>query len=286
MLRVAFSIRPLYFRGGNPANGKTSGPSQFAENTNMHQVLDVVSHRHPELLWHAADRFDRRPESVAQKDMVFEDKAEDMQLFLKHKADPIQARTPEGEPLLSWAIRNQHPILFNLLLGHFKNEPRKLKELVNQVDTEGHSALHWGADIGDVQIVQTLLNAGADPDLANDLEERPLHFATSDSQQDKYEVVGSFIHAKAELAAQASDLQTPLHRSAMYGLIKSAKALIDALMPHPELLDLPDEFSKTPKQYAEEAGHWEIANYFPPLKPPAYEANAESSQAMQTSPSL
>ena len=132
MLSIAFSTRSLYFGGGNPASGKTSGPSQTAENTNMHQVLDVVSHRHPELLWHAADRFDRQPESDAQNDMALEDKAEDMQLFLKHKADPIQARTPEGEPLLSWAIRNQHPTLFNLLLGHFKNEPKKLRACIHR----------------------------------------------------------------------------------------------------------------------------------------------------------
>lgn len=135
------------------------------------------------------------------------------------------------------------------------------------MDGSGYSALHHSAEMGDHPLVQTLLNAKANPNQLTELDELPIHFATSDSANDQHEMVHSFIQAQSNLTACAYDGQTALHRASGFGLFKSAKALIDAMKHDLETLRIPDIFAKTPKQCAQDGGHTQIVDYFSQVDP-------------------
>lgn len=234
----------VHFRGAaqRPASAKDKGDSEPP----LQKVARLVGQRHPELLsemlWQTADRFDKQPADTHAADFL---------TLLKYGADPTLVTSPDGEPLLSWTIQQKRPTLFNMLINHFKHDPVKMRILTNQANPDGDRPLHWAAEGRLLQVVNTLLAHGANPDEVNDLLEIPLHSATSDSDYDDPEMVDTFIQAGTTLTAQAHDGQTPLHRASINGLIQSAKKLINALKHKPEDLRIPDIFSKSPQDYAE-----------------------------------
>ena len=80
------------------------------------------------------------------------------------------------QPLLHRAVLHQDSEQLSLLL-HTGMDVTELDEL-------GRSALHTAADIGHVTCVEELIAAGADPDLRDDHQRKPIHYAIERGHQD------------------------------------------------------------------------------------------------------
>lgn len=72
-LSAPYFVRPLHFKGGPDKTFATDD----------------------KLIWQPKDCFEKQSDTDS----------EDLQLLSKHQADYISARTPEGEPLLSWGSK-------------------------------------------------------------------------------------------------------------------------------------------------------------------------------------
>ena len=92
-------------------------------------------------------------------------------------------------------------------------------------DRNGQTPLHLAAMWGRKDVVQLLLNAGADHNKANDLGYTPLHFAAPNEHKD---VVELLLNAGAE--PNKADIlgETPLHDAARWGRKDVVQILLNA----------------------------------------------------------
>ena len=103
-------------------------------------------------------------------------------------------------PLLHCAAREADAELCRELLvdgGH----------AVDEVDAEGHTALHWACDQGHVAVVACLLEHGAEPDATNSDGSTPLHMACA---SDHVGIAMLLIEAGADSTTRDADGCTPL----------------------------------------------------------------------------
>jgi ankyrin repeat protein len=95
----------------------------------------------------------------------------------------------------------------------------------------GDTALHLAAAGRRVRIVQLLLNAGADPNAANNHRRSgPLHYAADgyrDAEQ-QVETIRCLLEAGAEMNAQDKNGAAPLHRAVRTRSSAAVKFLLDA----------------------------------------------------------
>jgi ankyrin repeat protein len=104
-----------------------------------------------------------------------------VELLLRYGANP-EATDLRGTPILvsaaalsnSTTARLNEAIAALILRGHVNPNARDHAGI-----GDGRSALHLAAENGSDSLVQLLLSAGADPNVANRVGETPLHFAAS-----------------------------------------------------------------------------------------------------------
>lgn len=105
----------------------------------------------------------------------------------------------EGDSLLTLAIKNRQENLVHILLANFAD--------IHQCDPAGNTPLHLASFIA-VPTVRSLLNAGANPNHANEKGHTPLHMAAIDNRSD---LIREFIMSGAAINARDLDGNTPLH---------------------------------------------------------------------------
>ena len=91
------------------------------------------------------------------------------------------------------------------------------------LDEDGPS-LHWAAYLGRVDVVQELINQGADIDVKDRHGTTLLHDACANGHLD---VVKFLVENKADINAKKNDGTTPLHEASRYGHLDIVKVLVE-----------------------------------------------------------
>jgi len=115
----------------------------------------------------------------------------------------------------------------------------------------GISPLHSASRFGDLEIIRTLIEYGADINAQNDVGATPLHWATRGEHP---EVVCVLLEQSADPNISRWDGATPLHSAVE---VESA-AIVRLLRDHGVDVDAVDNEGKTALQYARERGYDEI----------------------------
>lgn len=139
-------------------------------------------------------------------------------------------------------------------------QTQRLKELitsdpslVNSHAHDGFTPLGLAVFFGHPETVKTLLDAGADVNLASreSMKVTPLASASAARQ---LEIARMLIERGADVNARASNDFTPLHESAASGKIDFALLLLE----HGANVNAKTRDGKTPLDYAREGGHDEM----------------------------
>ncbi|PNH06640.1 Ankyrin repeat domain-containing protein 50 [Tetrabaena socialis] len=93
-------------------------------------------------------------------------------------------------------------------------------------DWEGQTALHAASQWGNTEVVEALLQAGADAEAKDDAGQTALHLACNEGHT---EAVEALLHAGADRRAKDNDSQTPLHLASQEGHVEVMKALLRAV---------------------------------------------------------
>ncbi len=124
----------------------------------------------------------------------------------------------------------------------------------NAVDQSGSTPLHVAAWEGKSRTVQALLKAGAKPD-ATAGRSTPLHKA---AWIGSVPVVQALLQAGADPNARDADGQTPLHKAAFRGHVAVVQALLEAKADPAAK----DSAGMTPRHLALDQGHEKVARLF------------------------
>jgi len=131
------------------------------------------------------------------------------------------------------------------------------KAEVDKIDETGWTALHIAVSAGHDDVVRELVGAGADVKKTNSNGLSPLHYAASKSRTD----IGRFlIERGADINIKDRANQTPLHRAATTG----STGFVSLLLRPPEgspktRLNTQDRVGNTPLHLAMESAHAEAA---------------------------
>uniref|UniRef100_A0A8C7MXB4 Ankyrin repeat domain 52 n=1 Tax=Oncorhynchus kisutch TaxID=8019 RepID=A0A8C7MXB4_ONCKI len=124
-------------------------------------------------------------------------------------------------------------------------------EEVNALDQERRTPLHAAACLGDVHIMDLLINSGASVNAKDQGWLTPLHRAAA-SRNEK--AVGLLLKQDAEVNLRDKFWQTPLHVAAANRATRCAEALIPKLSS----LNVADRSGRTALHHAAHSGHVEI----------------------------
>jgi hypothetical protein len=117
------------------------------------------------------------------------------------------------------------PVVAALAVHVLANRPNAARDVcvrldAGEIDTlvEGKGLLHTATEKGLLEMVTILLAAGANPNLLDDEENTPIHWAfISEAHADGAAVTAALIDAGANLNAQNKSGLTPLHIAAGKG---------------------------------------------------------------------
>eukprot|EP00597_Dinobryon_sp_UTEXLB2267_P007789 CAMPEP_0170094462 /NCGR_PEP_ID=MMETSP0019_2-20121128/27255_1 /TAXON_ID=98059 /ORGANISM="Dinobryon sp., Strain UTEXLB2267" /LENGTH=574 /DNA_ID=CAMNT_0010315767 /DNA_START=662 /DNA_END=2386 /DNA_ORIENTATION=- len=164
------------------------------------------------------------------------------------------------------------------------------KSLVEMLDSEGHSCIHWAAKRGDYDILKYLHTAGAALNLPSTMDPRmlPIHWAASDG---RIQALKFFIDYRQDINAQDANSCTPVAIATQYNQINTVAFLIKngadmslrdcngdsalhwaaykgyeelcGLLIHcnPQELNFPDKFGQTPLHLASLRGNHDVVEY-------------------------
>src|SRR5690606_39403728 len=96
---------------------------------------------------------------------------------------------------------------------------------VPEASGNGTTALHWAVYQHDVELVRTLLDAGADPSVRNLFGSTPLMEAAIVGHA---EIIGLLLDAGADVESPSYEGQTALMAVARTGNVAAARLLLDA----------------------------------------------------------
>jgi hypothetical protein len=119
-------------------------------------------------------------------------------------------------------------------------------------DEKAPSVLHSAAGSGDLQLLRSQLQRGADPNLRDRHGRTPLMDAVAAGQ---LEAMSALLKAGADVNARAHDNRTALLEAAAEGQVEAAQALIEAGAQ----LNAPERGWGTPLETAERTGHNAVA---------------------------
>ena len=98
--------------------------------------------------------------------------------------------------------------------------------MLNQFATDGFTALGLASYFSKKEIVENLLEKGANPNIAsnNPFEVTPLHSAAASRS---FEIVNMFLNSRADVNAQQQNGVTALHTAAHLGTLEIVKLLLE-----------------------------------------------------------
>ncbi|KAF5379764.1 hypothetical protein D9615_005749 [Tricholomella constricta] len=132
------------------------------------------------------------------------------------------------------------------------------KSEVDKPDNSGWTPLHIAVSAGHDEVVQELVGAGADVNRKNDKGITPLHYAASKSRID----IGRLLISRgADINAKDKASQVPLHRAATTGSVGFIRLLLDSSTPGATKIRLntADRIGNTPLHLAMDSAHAEAA---------------------------
>ncbi|XP_065141494.1 serine/threonine-protein phosphatase 6 regulatory ankyrin repeat subunit C isoform X1 [Paramisgurnus dabryanus] len=147
------------------------------------------------------------------------------------------------QPPLVQAIFNRNTDEVKLFL-HKKDE-------VNALDQERRTPLHAAAWLGDVQIMDLLITAGANVNAKDHVWLTPLHRAAASRNE---RAVGLLLRKGADVTARDKFWQTPLHIAAA----NRATRCVETLLPHMASLNMADRTGRAPLHHAAQSGYQEM----------------------------
>lgn len=265
-------VELLLARGANPRARLTDGRRalDWAAHGGHAQVLELLLARDPELLELPGYR-ERTPLVVAAGG----GKLAAVELLLSRGADP-HARLEGGARALDWAAGRGHPAVVERLLQH---DP----ELLELPGEAGHTPLMEAAGYGYADVVQLLLDKGADPTRRAADGERALDWAAQEGHEDaalcllehdaglvdlpgyhghtplvaaagngSLEVVEILLQHGANPEQRLPDGSHALDWASLKGDVRICEMLLERA---PQLLDTPGCQGRTPLAAAAGAGH-------------------------------
>ena len=129
----------------------------------------------------------------------------------------------------------------------------KVKEIIerspdqiNVQDEQGFTPLHLASGKGHTEIVEFLLNHGADIESEIRVGETPLMLAAWYAKDGKYETIKALLEHGAKANHKNEDGATALHRAAMY----SGKEVINLLISYGADVNAREEYQVTPLHQA------------------------------------
>jgi ankyrin repeat protein len=101
---------------------------------------------------------------------------------------------------------------------------------VNVADRVGWTPLHWAVDGGNqTDIMKMLIDAGADVNATNIFGQTPLHFAAVLTMKKQMASISLLIESRARVNEQdPKQGRTPLHEAARFGIPEAVRILVDA----------------------------------------------------------
>jgi len=114
--------------------------------------------------------------------------------------------------------------------------------------------LHSAAYYGDLEVVQKLIEFGADIDSEDEDGRTPLYQLSEGVHLKDPTVVRLLLDRGVDVNARANDGSTALHRAAVWGAIKVARMLLE----HGANFEAKDDDDRTPLHYAKERQHSDV----------------------------
>uniref|UniRef100_A0A8K9X910 Ankyrin repeat domain 52a n=1 Tax=Oncorhynchus mykiss TaxID=8022 RepID=A0A8K9X910_ONCMY len=151
-------------------------------------------------------------------------------------------------------ITDQPPLVqavFNRNADEIQQLLHNKKEDVNALDQERRTPLHAAACLGDVHIMDFLINAGANVNAKDHVWLTPLHRAAASRNE---RAVGLLLRQGAEANARDKFWQTPLHVAAANRATRCA----EALLPQLSNLNMADRTGRTALHHAAQSGYMEM----------------------------
>lgn len=109
--------------------------------------------------------------------------------------------------LVDYVKEGNYTLVLKSLKSHDQN---KLKSILNELDTDGLGLVHWAADRGSTNILQLLINEGANANLPDCDMQTPLHYAASCGH---VECVKLLINNGANIDVKDANGDTPIMAS-------------------------------------------------------------------------
>ncbi|MBI9075749.1 MAG: ankyrin repeat domain-containing protein [Desulfatibacillum sp.] len=144
----------------------------------------------------------------------------------------------------------------------------------------GQTALYLAVFSKNFQIIEKLLDAGADPNLKDDLNQAPLYFAAHQGQVD---MVKMLLEHGADVHNRGGELE---HDALMAASIQGHYEIAKMLMEKDAKFHIPDKQGMTALMFASQLGHMDIVNlmlgrYAHPMLSPFVESMEEKRAPVQ-----
>ncbi|XP_075055694.1 serine/threonine-protein phosphatase 6 regulatory ankyrin repeat subunit C isoform X4 [Mixophyes fleayi] len=126
-------------------------------------------------------------------------------------------------------ITDQHPLvqaIFNRNLEEIQQLLSSQKENVNILDQERRTPLHAAAYLGDMPVIELLIQSGANINAKDSLWLTPLHRAAAARNE---RAISLLIKHSADVNARDKNWQTPLHAAVANRAIKCAETLMGSM---------------------------------------------------------
>ncbi|XP_061187401.1 ankyrin repeat domain-containing protein 27-like [Saccostrea echinata] len=147
------------------------------------------------------------------------------------------------------AIRSGNVTLAKKLLAQ-----RKFSCLNSQTARNDGTALYWACCLGYLELAQSLLEQGANPNILTSWKGSPLHAACDN---DQVKLTQLLLRYGANINQQTKSGDTPCHLAAYRG----HSFLVQLLVENGASLRITNNKSRTPLEEAQNKGHQDIARY-------------------------